>query len=293
MIHKNVIIILTELFNLKYILNNDHESISEVHKGGFIVGPILEIENVSLQFGGVKALDNVSYHIEKGEIFSLIGPNGAGKTSMLNCISGLYQPTTGSIRYKGQEIVNMKPYNRTTLGIARAFQNIALFAHMSVLDNLKLGRHTLMSSGALSGGVYVGKASNEEIEHRKKVEEVIEFLELQDIRHTPVGTLPYGLQKRVEVGRALALGPELILLDEPMAGMNNTEKDLMARFILDMHEVMEITVVLIEHDLGIVMNLSDHIAVLDFGKRIGFGTPEEIQKNPDVIKAYIGEETVI
>ena len=257
------------------------------------MGPILEIKNVSLQFGGVKALDNVSYHIEKGEIFSLIGPNGAGKTSMLNCISGLYQPTSGSIRFKGEEIINMKPYNRTTLGIARAFQNIALFAHMSVLDNLKLGRHTLMNSGAFSGGLYFGKASNEEIEHRKKVEEVIEFLELQDIRHTPVGTLPYGLQKRVEVGRALALGPELILLDEPMAGMNNSEKDLMARFILDMHEVMEITVVLIEHDLGIVMNLSDHIAVLDFGKRIGFGTPEEIQKNPDVIRAYIGEETVI
>lgn len=255
--------------------------------------PILEIEAVSLQFGGVKALDDVTYHIEKGEIFSLIGPNGAGKTSMLNCISGLYQPTSGSIRYKGQEIVNMKPYHRTTLGIARAFQNIALFAHMSVLDNLKLGRHTLLKSGAISGGLYVGKAANEEIEHRKKVEEVIEFLELQDIRHTPVGTLPYGLQKRVEVGRALALGPELILLDEPMAGMNNAEKDLMARFILDMHEVMDITVVLIEHDLGIVMNLSDHIAVLDFGKRIGFGTPEEIQKNPDVIRAYIGEETVI
>jgi branched-chain amino acid transport system ATP-binding protein len=257
------------------------------------VESILEIEKMSLQFGGVKALDNVSFHIVKGEIFSLIGPNGAGKTSMLNCISGLYQPTTGSIRYKGKEIVNMKPYNRTKLGIARAFQNIALFAHMSVLDNLKLGRHTLMRSGPLSGGLYVGKASKEEIKHRKKVEEVIEFLELQDIRHTPVGTLPYGLQKRVEVGRALALGPELILLDEPMAGMNNSEKDLMARFILDMHEVMDTTVVLIEHDLGIVMNLSDHIAVLDFGKCIGFGTPEDIQKNPDVIKAYIGEETVI
>jgi len=257
------------------------------------VESILEIEKMSLQFGGVKALDDVSFHIVKGEIFSLIGPNGAGKTSMLNCISGLYQPTTGSIRYKGKEIVNMKPYNRTKLGIARAFQNIALFAHMSVLDNLKLGRHTLMRSGPLSGGLYVGKASKEEIKHRKKVEEVIEFLELQDIRHTPVGTLPYGLQKRVEVGRALALGPELILLDEPMAGMNNSEKDLMARFILDMHEVMDTTVVLIEHDLGIVMNLSDHIAVLDFGKCIGFGTPDDIQKNPDVIKAYIGEETVI
>lgn len=255
--------------------------------------PILEIEEVCLQFGGVKALDHVTYHINKGEIFSLIGPNGAGKTSMLNCISGLYQPTSGSIRYKGQEIIHMKPYERTRLGMARAFQNIALFAHMSVLDNLKLGRHSLMNAGVFSGGLYVGKAANEEIFHRRKVEEVIEFLELQDIRHTPVGTLPYGLQKRVEVGRALALGPELILLDEPMAGMNNAEKDMMSSFILDMHEVMDTTVVLIEHDLGIVMSLSDHIAVLDFGKRIGFGTPKEIQQNPDVIKAYIGEETVI
>ena len=207
--------------------------------------PILEIENVSLQFGGVKALDSVTYHINQGEIFSLIGPNGAGKTSMLNCISGLYQPTNGSIRYKGQEIINMKPYNRTNLGMARAFQNIALFAHMSVLDNLKLGRHSLMKSGIFDGGLYVGKASKEEIDHRQKVEEVIEFLDLQDIRHTPVGTLSYGLQKRVEVGRALALNPELILLDEPMAGMNNAEKDMMARFILDMHEVMGTTVVLI------------------------------------------------
>ena len=253
--------------------------------------PILEIKNVSLQFGGVKALEDVSYHINRGEIFSLIGPNGAGKTSMLNCISGLYHPTSGSILYNGQEIINMKPYNRTALGIARAFQNIALFAHMSVLDNLKLGRHSLMNSGPLSGGLYVGKAAREEIEHRKKVEEVIEFLELQDIRHIPVGTLPYGLQKRVEVGRALALSPDLILLDEPMAGMNNAEKDIMSHFILEMHEVM--TVVLIEHDLGVVMNLSDHIAVLDFGRLIGFGTPAEIQENPDVIKAYIGEETVI
>lgn len=255
--------------------------------------PILEIKNVSLQFGGVKALEDVSYYINKGEIFSLIGPNGAGKTSMLNCISGLYHPTSGSILYKGHEIINMKPYNRTSLGIARAFQNIALFAHMSVLDNLKLGRHTLMSSGPISGGMYVGKATKEEIAHRHKVEEVIEFLELQEIRHTPVGTLPYGLQKRVEVGRALALNPDLILLDEPMAGMNKSEKDEMSHFIVEMHETMNMTVVLIEHDLGVVMNLSNHIAVLDFGRLIGFGTPAEIQENPAVIKAYIGEETVI
>lgn len=251
---------------------------------------ILEIENVSLQFGGVKALNDVSFHINEGEIFSLIGPNGAGKTSMLNCISGLYRPTNGSIRYKGKEILNMKPYNRTKLGIARAFQNIALFAGMSVLDNLKLGRHTLMKSGLIKGGLYWGAAQKEEVEHRRAVEEVIEFLQLQDYRHTPVDKLAYGIQKRVEVGRALALEPELILLDEPMAGMNASEKEDMSRFILDMHELKGMTVVLIEHDLGVVMDLSDNIAVLDFGKQIGFGTPEEIQNNPDVIRAYIGEE---
>lgn len=253
---------------------------------------LLEIENVSLQFGGVKALDDVSFYVRKGEIFSLIGPNGAGKTSMLNCISGLYKPTSGSIRYKGQELLKMKPYHRTNLGIARTFQNIALFSHMSVLDNLKLGRHTLMKSGFLSGGLYFGKAAREEVEHRKEIEKVIEFLDLQDIRNEPVGTLPYGLQKRVEIGRALALQPELILLDEPMAGMNNIEKEMLARIILDMHEMQDITVLLIEHDLGVVMNLSHHIAVLDFGRQIGFGTPEEIQKNEDVIKAYIGEQKV-
>ncbi|WLR52656.1 ABC transporter ATP-binding protein [Bacillus tianshenii] len=252
--------------------------------------PILEVENISLQFGGVKALNDVSYHVEKGEIFSLIGPNGAGKTSMLNCISGLYKPSTGSIKFNGQDILNMKPYNRTSLGIARAFQNIALFAQMSVLDNLKLGRHVRMKSGLFSGGMYWGGAEKEEVAHRHSVEEVIEFLEMQDIRHTPVGTLPYGLQKRVEVGRALALEPELILLDEPMAGMNNAEKEDMARFILDMHELNGITVFLIEHDMGVIMDLSDHIAVLDFGKRIGFGTPQEIQNNPEVIRAYLGEQ---
>lgn len=251
---------------------------------------MMTVENVSLQFGGVKALNDVSYHIEEGEIFSLIGPNGAGKTSMLNCISGLYKPTNGSIKFQGQEILNMKPYKRTELGIARAFQNIALFAHMSVLDNLKLGRHVLMKSGLIAGGLYWGSARNEEVEHRRAVEEVIEFLEMQDIRHVPVGTLPYGLQKRVEVGRALALNPKMILLDEPMAGMNTGEKADMARYIIDMNETMDMTVVLIEHDMGVIMDLSDHIAVLDFGKQIGFGTPKEIQNNPEVIKAYLGED---
>ncbi|WNF35802.1 ABC transporter ATP-binding protein [Bacillaceae bacterium IKA-2] len=251
---------------------------------------ILTVENVSLQFGGVKALNDVSYRIEEGEIFSLIGPNGAGKTSMLNCISGLYRPTNGSIKFQGKEILTMKPYNRTGLGISRAFQNIALFAHMSVLDNLKLGRHILMKSGLVAGGLYWGSAQKEEVEHRRAVEEVIEFLEMEDIRNVPVGTLPYGRQKQVEVGRALALNPKMILLDEPMAGMNSTEKEDMARYIIDMHEIKGMTVVLIEHDMGVIMDLSDHIAVLDFGKLIGFGTPEEIQNNPEVIKAYLGEE---
>ncbi|WP_188206843.1 ABC transporter ATP-binding protein [Alkalibacillus aidingensis] len=249
---------------------------------------ILQIEGISLQFGGVKALNDVSFHIEEGEIFSLIGPNGAGKTSMLNCISGLYHPSQGSIKYKDEEITKMKAYSRTNLGIARAFQNIALFEHMSVLDNLMLGRHTLMKSGPFSGGFYFGKAEKEEVDNREHVEQVIEFLDLQEIRHTPVERLAYGQQKRVEVGRALALSPELILLDEPMAGMNKVEKERMAQLILKMKD-NGITVVLIEHDLGVVMRLSDHIAVLDFGKQIGFGTPNEVQENPEVIKAYIGE----
>lgn len=278
-----------DIFPEKYILYN---MITLTSREEDISLAILEVKNVSLKFGGVKALDDVTYHVEKGEIFSLIGPNGAGKTSMLNCISGLYKPSSGSIKFKGKEILGMKPYNRTSLGIARAFQNIALFAHMSVLDNLKLGRHVRMNSGLFSGGMYWGAAEKEEVAHRKAVEKIIEFLEMQDIRHTPVGTLPYGLQKRVEVGRALALEPELILLDEPMAGMNNAEKEDMARFILDMHELNGITVFLIEHDMGVIMDLSDHIAVLDFGKRIGFGTPEEIQNNPEVVRAYLGEEVI-
>ncbi|MDA3128557.1 ABC transporter ATP-binding protein [Aliibacillus thermotolerans] len=254
---------------------------------------IMEIKNISLQFGGVKALNDVSFHINEGEIFSIIGPNGAGKTSMLNCISGLYKPSEGEIHYKGKNILPMKPHQRTKLGIARAFQNIALFGSMSVLDNLKLGRHTLMKSGFIKSGIYWGAAEKEEVQHRRKVEEVIDFLQLQDIRHTPVDKLPYGLQKRVEVGRALALDPELILLDEPMAGMNASEKEEMSRFILDMLELKNITVVLIEHDLEVVMGLSNHLVVLDFGKQIGFGTPKEVQQNPDVIKAYIGEELTI
>ncbi|MDM5224697.1 ABC transporter ATP-binding protein [Cytobacillus sp. NJ13] len=254
---------------------------------------ILEIKDATLRFGGVVALDHVSYEVQEGEIFSLIGPNGAGKTSMLNCISGLYKPSSGSIHFKGGDITRYKPHKRASMGIARAFQNIELFPHLSVLDNLMLGRHVRMKTGLLAGGFYWGKAQREEIEHRKKVEQVIDFLEIEDIRNTPVGTLSYGLQKRVETGRALALEPEILLLDEPMAGMNSEEKEDMARYIIDIHEEMNTTIILIEHDMGVVMDLSDHIAVLDFGKLIGYGTPEEIQNNPRVIEAYLGEENAV
>lgn len=252
--------------------------------------PLLEIDQLSLRFGGVCALTEVSFHVNKGEIFALIGPNGAGKTSMLNCISGLYKPTSGSIRFQGEEILSLPPYKRASKGIARSFQNIELFKHMTVLDNLMLGRHVRMNAGLIACGLYWGKAEQEEIVHRGAVEEIIDFLEIEAIRHKPVGTLSYGLQKRVEMGRALALSPELLLLDEPMAGMNSEEKEDMARFILDIHEERGTTIILIEHDMGVVMELSSHITVLDFGRCIAFGTPEEVQANPQVIQAYLGHE---
>ncbi|WP_202079319.1 ABC transporter ATP-binding protein [Caldalkalibacillus salinus] len=253
---------------------------------------LLQVDSVSLHFGGVAALSDVSLSVEKGEIFSIIGPNGAGKTSMLNCVSGVYRPSTGRISFEGQDITRMKPYRRTSLGLSRSFQNIELFKHMSVLDNLMLGRHSLMKTGILSGGLYWGKAQREEVAHREAVEEVIDFLEIQHIREQPVGRLSYGLKKRVELGRALAADPKLILLDEPMAGMNNEEKEDIARFIIDINEDRDVTVVLIEHDMGVVMELSHRIAVLDFGKRIGYGTPEDIQQNQQVIEAYLGQEEV-
>lgn len=252
--------------------------------------PILELKDVYLHFGGIMALNGVGFEVRKGEIFAIIGPNGAGKTSIFNCISGLYHPDRGQIIYNGKEISRLSPSRRAQLGIARSFQNIELFRGMTVIDNLMLGRHIHMRTNLLTGGIWFGKARNEEINHREVVEEIIDFLEIQDIRKKTVGTLAYGLQKRVELGRALALDPEVLLLDEPMAGMNVEETEDMARFILDINEERDMTVVLIEHDMGVVMDISDRICALDFGERISLGKPEEIQADHKVVAAYLGEE---
>ncbi len=255
--------------------------------------PQLVVENITLSFGGVTALAGVSLDVRQGEIRAVIGPNGAGKTSLLNSISGLYRPQRGRILFFNDREYNLlerRPDQIARLGVARSFQNIELFRHMSVLDNLMLGRHIHMKSNVLDCGIYWGRAQKEEVRHRQVVEEIIDFLEIEAIRKKPVGTLSYGLQKRVELGRALALEPAILLLDEPMAGMNVEEKEDMARFILDINEERGITIVLIEHDMGVVMDISDRIAVLDFGRKIGDGTPEEVRANPEVVKAYLGED---
>ena len=252
--------------------------------------PILDIRDIHLHFGGIMALNGVSFDVREGEIFAIIGPNGAGKTSIFNCISGLYSPDRGQILFKGKDIVKMPPFRRAQLGLARSFQNIELFKGMTVIDNLMLGRHIHMRTNLLTGGLWFGKARSEEIRHREVVEEIIDFLEIQDIRKKTVGTLAYGLQKRVELGRALTMDPEVLLLDEPMAGMNAEETEDMARFILDINEERDITVVLIEHDMGVVMDISDRICTLDFGERISLGKPAEIQADPKVVSAYLGEE---
>ena len=256
------------------------------------VAPIqLEAEDVHLRFGGVVALAGVSVGVHEGEISAIIGPNGAGKTSLLNTFSGLYPVTSGRLVFEGREITRMKPHHVARLGIARTFQNIELFKGMTVLDNLMLGRHIHLKTGLLSSGLYWGAAQREEVANREIVEDVIDFLEIEAIRKRTVGTLAYGLQKRVELGRALTMQPRLLLLDEPMAGMNVEEKEDMARFILDINEERNVTIVLIEHDMGVVMDISDHVAVLNFGKRIGYGTPDEVRRDPDVIQAYLGQET--
>lgn len=253
----------------------------------------LEVDNVSLSFGGVQALNAVSLDVTQGAIMAIIGPNGAGKTSLLNCISGLYQPQIGKIIYHfdaPHDLTRMKPHQITRLGIARSFQNIELFKHMTVLDNLMLGRHIHLKANLFSGGLYWGRAKREEVENRFLLEDIIDLLEIQSIRKQPVGTLPYGLQKRVELARALAVQPSLLILDEPMAGMNAEEKEDMARFILDVNEEHGVTIIIIEHDMGVVMDISDRVAVLDFGSKIAEGTAEEVQRSPEVIQAYLGEE---
>jgi branched-chain amino acid transport system ATP-binding protein len=254
-------------------------------------GYLLDVQNVSVHFGGVRALSDVSFHVSKGEVFSIIGPNGAGKTSMLNCISGRYKPANGNILYRGQSILSRTINDRARLGIGRTFQNLALFGHMSVLQNILVGRHHLMRNNLLTGMAYwFGGAEKEELEHRRKVEDIIDFLEIQSVRNEPAGTLSYGYRKRVELARAIAVEPELILLDEPMAGMNLEEKEDMARYVLDLNQEFGITVVMIEHDMGVVMDLSDRVIVLDFGKVIAAGTPAEVMQNEHVKRAYLGEE---
>jgi branched-chain amino acid transport system ATP-binding protein len=248
----------------------------------------LEIDRVSLRFGGVYALQDVSMHVAPGELVAIIGPNGAGKTSLINCISGVYRPATGRVLFDGRDVTRLPPAARTRLGLARTFQNIALFPHMTVLENMMVGRHFHQKTGLLTGGFYYGPGRREEIAERKIVEDIIDFLEIEHVRKKVVHTLAYGLQKRVELARALALEPSLLLLDEPMAGMNAEEKEDMARFILDVNEEKGTSIVMIEHDMGVVMDLSHRIYVLSFGKKIAEGAPEEVRGNRDVQVAYLG-----
>lgn len=249
---------------------------------------LLEVNNISLSFGGVKAIQDVSFDIQKGEIRAIIGPNGAGKTSMLNVINGFYHPQEGTIRFKGETRRDMRPYVAASQGIARTFQNVALFKGMTTLDNLLSGRALKMHANFFTQLIYWGPARDEELRHRAFVEDIIDFLEIEHIRKTPVGRLPYGLQKRVELGRALAMEPELLLLDEPMAGMNLEEKEDMSRFIIDVNQQFGTTIALIEHDMGVVMDLSDRVVVLDYGQKIADGTPDQVKRNQDVIDAYLG-----
>ena len=260
----------------------------ETADGRKIGGPVMEMENITLRFGGVTAIENISFDILEGEIRAIIGPNGAGKSSMLNVINGFYHPQKGRILYHGKERKPLKPYQIACQGIARTFQNIALFKGMTTLDNIMTGRLTHMKTNLLSQALWWGSAEKEEVENREIVEKIIDFLEIQTIRKTPVGRLPYGLQKRVELGRALAAEPSLLLLDEPMAGMNVEEKEDMSRFILDVNDEFGTTIALIEHDMGVVMDIADRVVVMDYGKKIGDGTPAEVRSNQAVIDAYLG-----
>ena len=260
------------------------------HSGPQIYDHLLEVQDIHLSFKGVNAIDGVSFQVDDGELFAIIGPNGAGKTSLFNSINQVYHPQEGDILWKGESLSGLKPNITAERGIARTFQNIALYAHMTVIENILTGRHIRMSSGWLAGAFWWGKAKREEMENREIVEGIIDFLEIEQWRKYPVGLLPYGIQKRVELGRALAMDPELLLLDEPVAGMNLEETEDMARFILDVQDELGISIILVEHDMGLVMDIADRVLVVDFGKPIALGKPEEIQRNPNVIKAYLGEE---
>ena len=249
---------------------------------------LLDVKGISLSFGGVKALSNISFDVRKGEIRAIVGPNGAGKSSMLNCINGFYHPQEGEITFKGETRKQMQTHKAAEQGIARTFQNIALFSGMSTLDNIMTGRNLKMKANVFWQALHLGPARREEVEHREVAERVIDFLEIEQIRKTPVGRLPYGLQKRVELGRALAAEPDLLLLDEPMAGMNHEEKEDMCRYILDVNDQLGTTIVLIEHDMSVVMDISDRVVVLDYGRMLADGTPDVVRKNQDVINAYLG-----
>ncbi|HEY3259807.1 MAG TPA: ABC transporter ATP-binding protein [Pseudonocardiaceae bacterium] len=252
--------------------------------------PILQFNDVRLSFSGVRAIDGVSFEVGPTELFAIIGPNGAGKTSIFNVLSGVYRPQQGAVRFRGTDLVGMPPHKIAQLGMARTFQNIELFANLTVVDNLMLGRHHHNAYGVLAALVWLGRARRQELANRAAVEDIIDFLELAQWRRLPVGLLPYGVQKRVELGRALAMEPALLLLDEPVAGMNLEETEDMARFILDVRDELGIPMIMVEHDMGLVMDLADHVMVVDFGRRIRTGTPREVARDPDVIRAYLGEE---
>ncbi|RTZ97708.1 MAG: ABC transporter ATP-binding protein [Deltaproteobacteria bacterium] len=254
---------------------------------------LFNVQNLSISFGGLKALSNISFDVKAREIFSIIGPNGAGKTTLFNCINGIYKPTNGQIRFKGKRVQGKKPDAIARMGIARTFQNIELFAHINTMENILLGRHLYMKTGLFRGGFMWGRhsfAGKEEIAHRKKVEEIIDFLDLQAVRDKLVGGLPYGTQKRIELGRALALEPELLLLDEPCAGMNAEEKQDLVFWVKDIQDELDVTILLIEHDMSMVMDISDRILAINFGQPVTEGTPAEVQNHPEVLKAYLGEE---